>query len=65
MKPDNLLIIGHSIVRRFHQFIKDDKNVSFCEDMGLAKTHRISFTSVGGKKFSDIIKDDTDFDLLD
>ena len=59
MKPDKLLIIGHSIVRRFHQFLKDDKNVSFCEDMGLAKTHRISLKGVGGKQFSDIIKDDT------
>lgn len=38
METKKVLIIGYSIVRRFHQFLKNDGDVRFCEDMGLAKS---------------------------
>ena len=60
METRQVLIIGHSIVRRFHQFLKDDEDVRFCKDMGFAKTHQFFFRGVGDRKISNIIKDDAD-----
>ena len=57
METKQVLIIGHSIIRRFHQFLKDDEDVRFCKDMGFAKTHRIYLSGVGDRKISNIIKD--------
>lgn len=46
METKQVLIIGHSIIRRFHQFLKDYEDVRFSKDMGFAETHRIYFSGV-------------------
>ena len=55
-----ILIIVYSIVCRFHQFLKDDEDVRFCEDMGLGEAHQIYFRGVRGRKISDLVKYDGD-----
>lgn len=57
METKTILIIVYSIVCRFHQFLQDDEDVRFCEDMGLGEAHQIYFR---GRKISDLVKYDGD-----
>lgn len=61
MKPNKVLILGHSIVRRFQQFLTSDADVRYCEDPGLRENHRIFYRAVGGRTISGILREDASF----
>uniref|UniRef100_A0A8W8NUD9 SGNH hydrolase-type esterase domain-containing protein n=1 Tax=Magallana gigas TaxID=29159 RepID=A0A8W8NUD9_MAGGI len=61
MEPNKVLILGHSIVRRFQQFLVSNEDVRYCEDLGLRANHRIFYRGVGGRTISDILREDASF----
>lgn len=61
MEPNKVLILGHSIVRRFQQFLTSDADVRYCEDLGLRENHRIFYRGVGGRTISGILREDASF----
>ena len=58
MSKKKILVLGHSIVRRFKQFLAIESQ-KYNVDMGLSKTHSITFRGVGGRKVTDILKFDS------
>ena len=59
--PQKVLIIGHSIVRRFNQFLNDDDDVQFDSNMGSAATHMVYYKGTGGCKIDGILCEDAHF----
>lgn len=61
MEPNKVLILGHSIVRRFQQFLVNNVDVRYCEDLGLRANHRIFYRGVGGRTILGILREDASF----
>lgn len=58
MEPNKVLILGHTIVRRFQPFFVSDADVRYRKDLGLRPTHRIIFRAVRGCIISGILRED-------
>ena len=61
MEPTKVLVIGHSIVRRFHEFLINDEDIRLPVNMGLSATHIVYFKGTGGCKIDGILRNDAQF----
>ena len=56
MEHKKVLVIGHSIVRRFYQFLTEDDDDRYVPGLGLSATHDIRFRGVGGRLVNDVLR---------
>ena len=57
MSKTSVVILGHSIVRRFHEFLKYG-DIRYSASLGLGETHSVLYRGVGGRKVRDVISKD-------
>lgn len=60
MNSTKVLILGHSIVRRFHHFLIDDEDLRYVEDLGI-NSHAIRYKGTGGRTIDGILRHDVPF----